>query len=462
MPGPFACALMSLIWTTFLWLWGRYWKRNSGTSFDEREELRFECCSDEEQGDSCFKVAEADYDSPEYEEKIEQLKFLQKDSRVCQLPAEVLVLVTDHLTTSSEASFVFTCKLLRHARGTRSWRRLGQEIDEKKKFLSLIALDLPLLAICKNCVKLHNFGGQSFLRRPDNSMCHADDTAYSPSRETFNIGYQTVQRVMRAQRLGLEDDMPMVIENFRSGRVHSNRNTWVQTAVQAKPVGHRLLVKQQTKSNVDFKRAIEAGKRLLEKSDRGLEFRTAMFKIYQSQFSPAADRISCHMRDGLDRMLSNLFYRAEAHERHVRECTRLIYSRLYRCPFCATEIQAQVFIPPNRQCTLVLTSWRDLGSGLAHEDEPFSTHDNERFIPYEPTPDHSGCIKKAFDPSERVEEDLHVSILLLPPDNGVEDYHDWRDRNAEMEASAAQIKEIWAFVKETFKNSRFYKKMQTM
>ena len=435
MLGLFLCAL---IWATFLWLWGRYWKRNSGTSFAGPEVLQFEYCLDEEKECSGSKAADADYNSPEYEEKIKLLKFLQKNSRICQLPAEVLVFVTDHLTTSSEASFVLTCKLLCHALGTRSWGRLGQKFNEKRRFLSMIALDLPLLAICKNCVKLHNFGGQSFLRRPDNSRCYADDSAYSPSRKTFRIRYQTVQSIMRDHRLGIKNHLPMMIEKFRYGQSHWIRNTWVQLAVQLKPVGHRLLIKQETKSNVDFKRITEVKQMLLEKPDRGLEFRTAMFKIYQSQFSPASEMISCHMRGGLDRILSNLFYCAEAHERHVKGCTRPIRSTLYRCPFCATEIQAQICITPNRQCTLVLTSWRDLGSGLAHEDEPFSTHDDERFIPYEPTPDHIGCIKKAFEPSEKFkEEDLHVDLLLLPLDNGLKDYDDWRDRNAEMEASAA-------------------------
>ena len=85
--------------------------------------------------------------------------------------------------------------------------------------------------------------------------------------------------------------------------------------------------------------------------------------------------MKCHDVVALGRTLTGALYCASRCLLLPQRSTRFTIGELCRCPFCATEFEAIVVVEADDQCTLVITAWKDLGSGRTHEDEPFTTRD---------------------------------------------------------------------------------------
>jgi len=92
-----------------------------------------------------------------------------------------------------------------------------------------------------------------------------------------------------------------------------------------------------------------------------------------------------------------------------------IQSAIYRCRYCATEVQASVELSADAACWFTVTAWKDLGDGSDQNAQPWVAHQkvealNASCERYQPAPKHRGCFSEAFETPARADTTLHMSI----------------------------------------------------
>ena len=93
------------------------------------------------------------------------LTYMEQSSGLCSLPGELLAIIANYLSTSSEAYLVLTCKHLKMVLGSCSVHSVyGYSEDERACFLKMISRDLPYLHFCHEFVCFQMQKEQGVLR----------------------------------------------------------------------------------------------------------------------------------------------------------------------------------------------------------------------------------------------------------------------------------------------------------
>lgn len=81
---------------------------------------------------------------------------VHRQLRLIDLPPEIILCISDQLRASDEACFALVCHRFKTVLARLTWQRLNSaDSQDRRKFLSALARDLPQYYDCYGCVRLH-------------------------------------------------------------------------------------------------------------------------------------------------------------------------------------------------------------------------------------------------------------------------------------------------------------------
>ena len=366
----------------------------------------------------------------------------QTKSRLCLLPVELLDQINDELPISSRASLALTSKLLACKQGILSWDTLKHQPADKQVFLGLLSKDHPRLLPCHTCLRLHD---REEVKRLPNLHRETVDLRKYRSYLECRVSFAYVQLAMSSHRLSPGYDFLSHSKYSRELELHFTRRTpQIEVTTEFKIVKDRFLYKSGTHREIDIRKAIDnrgdsgssemyANFRQLIRKFRGLGCPApyddlellcrgyeALSQGYWDQLNAQWRLLACGHFDvliGFPILIWPLFKRAEVQINRGDITLTTIQSAIYRCRYCATEVQATIELS-DATCWLNVTCWKDLGDGTAKGEEPWTTHTLyrpgkyclERQNWYQPTHKHRGCISEAFECPDKADTTMHLSV----------------------------------------------------
>ncbi|CZR58093.1 uncharacterized protein PAC_07983 [Phialocephala subalpina] len=291
-------------------------------------------------------------------------------------PAELLVLITNHLPAESSAAFTLTCKVIGEKLGlgfcdalkipdsilekdTDSfWRTLHEALgglnlqakrDRRHEFLCLLEKDLPSHIYCRSCQKLHKVD-VSLVGHPwfENLHCMKKDresNIHKSIHEAFR--YPFFQMLMKRHRLGL--NCTDLLNIFRYNMRESRSDHMYQGTAEARIISDALYIRAQ--------HVFMLPASLLPNGPEAYEI-------------AACSHFTCNeTRTFVSGELTAAFRRRLHHLPHCHgpDCSKCFASFL-SCIHCQTEFQIDIKDLGEGDIALVLTKWQALGKGEDHKD----------------------------------------------------------------------------------------------
>lgn len=339
----------------------------------------------------------------------------QSASALCQLPTDILLTINNALPLPSQVCLIMTCQKITFLLGnkcTAVLQTMDRQDDERKRFLRLLAKDCPPMLPCYLCMKLHK--PERLLKK---SKCrdYAGFTDIFALRKYHRFRYAHVQLFMGLHEKTAGHDQLLSQIPRRERNILTTLDHPVEThmygikmILKLKVVDKRLLARLQ----VRYTKVIngETGKlpwdlcyymqsflSLLEANTcrhsdpKGFRYGPVVFPLWLGAYH------FCRMKP------SSTVYREN--------------SILRRCIYCATETEFCMEVSRGGTSSLMITCWKDLGSGQDPTEESWNSHSRYRRR-YIPEPSSQQSIKEAFEgtgivtPSQRT---LHLSIEPFPP-----------------------------------------------
>ena len=294
-------------------------------------------------------------------------------------------------------------------------------------------MDLPTLLPCRECIRLHPLNGiphRCYSR-------HRNQTITSAFVFPAEIPFRTIQIAMKAHRAGAPEHDPTFNEFWPKIKHLSNHKS--SAKLVSKIVDNRFIIKQTMTTKIDIAKTRLHRAVIPIESDNPFHHHDQSL-IYFNLIKDVTQTMQCHtsVSTGLRYLAACLLQKAETNVTHLNE-EEIIMSPLYRCYKCATEAEmaAKIWGISNLEagtCELVITLWKDLGSGRIDQEESWTTIGNlyssdRMYEDYLPDHNHRLSIKEAFEGAEHGNEHtLHMSLPVMHGDHAVlvREYLRWR------------------------------------
>jgi len=177
----------------------------------------------------------------------------QTESRLCQLPVELLHLIKDELPIHARATLALSCKLMAYKQGTSSWPASKHDDEERQVFLDLLSKDHPRLLPCHTCLRLHD--REQVQRSPSLHREAGYLNIDAPDREC-QLSFAYVQLAMACHRVSPEYDF-LAYTNYTKKTISiPGRTAMVDMTMEFSIVMGRFLFKVQTRRGIDVQAGI--------------------------------------------------------------------------------------------------------------------------------------------------------------------------------------------------------------
>ncbi|MCJ1338666.1 hypothetical protein MMC09_003955 [Bachmanniomyces sp. S44760] len=330
-------------------------------------------------------------------------------SRLCTLPAEIIVLIAEFLPLSSQGSLIQTCKILREAIGTQVSIKLQDPANsiESYHFLSLLLRDGRTVWACLNCIWL-----RSLAILANRYLCTCNHGMICMSNGVFKIlFYNQVQRWRDTNCRYLTDEQNPngsslsrpTTKKTRPGHIPTSPETlavniagvslrrWIPAALAHRTALNAQGAFQSIDNSLEPK--IVDGRVLLKQTaSKMIEMRSItaprsepldIWFAYKEQIHAIILGLSClHSSTGnstegwvcpLALAASSLILQAETGSGLYGFTFTSTY-RYYRCVFCATEFKLVIRGLGKNHCGFLIESFKDLGSGYDCTQRAWKSH----------------------------------------------------------------------------------------
>lgn len=293
-----------------------------------------------------------------------------------RLPFELLQHIASHLPASSAASLALCSHHVRDVIGTQCWVAIRAPSPEKRKFLSYMEQDLPDHRLCDRCAQFHRRDPvEERMRilldlRPKRKCAQEDGVAqFYP---WIDIQFYHVQLAMNRHRFGPAHGLHLskFSRSFPEDVIRRDPKTWMQARI----VDDTFILRWETKILIGASVTFDDVRRI------GLRICPHLW--------------SYHYNNLLFKTIACRFGHAETGT--CNDCTGLI-----QCRFCPTEFELSQHSLGPQAYVLVLTVWRNFGSGRSSKDPRWrrQVRDKQNNDLNEPAPLEfpPGSIRSAFD-----------------------------------------------------------------
>ncbi|MCJ1360590.1 MAG: hypothetical protein MMC33_010598 [Icmadophila ericetorum] len=313
-------------------------------------------------------------------------------SSLCSLPAEILVLIQQNLPLSSQAAFVLTCKKINLSVGNRSWLVLldAAAVDERRALLFWLSKDDPFVFSCYSCARLHTL---EVTLQHYGCRHHAEDKSFFPHQDHthYSLRFRQIKLAIRAHTVGPNFGLPL-------------------HGLSLDQLGPRRLEGAQ-------QRRTRHGKSKIRRQIREQSPVKLLMAGYRSQLSQFLRKISCEHQVNHALPAIRILMQMEKLQRESPAASGYIGSCIYRCTYCATELQymAEPLFSRGLVCRLSVTAWKDLGIGFNPTAQPWQGHQYLDFGVelYHPATEHEQSIWEAFETEIRTHD--YLSHLAIEP-----------------------------------------------
>lgn len=318
-----------------------------------------------------------------------------------QLPLEILLNITEHLSPDDVASLLLCNRALLKALGTRPWSSLrpGKENEKyRESFLTTLTRDLPGHFLCHHCSCIHlrdNLGppGPALqpktrllciksLSRPLENLDHCVHAHQIGS--FFRFTFPHLQLAMKRHFHGAEHGIPYESLSFTEVHVSYPRDE-----------AERLT----TLLSVEARICSKPSSLCLRIQHWALISRTARrMLLSRTNFVMICDHLQTRSSDVSQLIQSRL----ELSRTDEEDQTHL---EVRRCPSCNTHFQVEVKDLGGEGIALVITKWLDLGSGLTPTDPKWKAHLPAVTRVERLSPDEAGDVRLRFESEPGLSQD---------------------------------------------------------
>ena len=265
---------------------------------------------------------------------------------LCDLPLEILQLITAFLPITSAASFALCSRFTYSAIGSQDWHLLRDPAygTAKRQFLAILERDLPNFVYCNRCNLLHRRMEHESPRRPSGwagllnhsvKRCIRRDRIRFLWVRNYNLYFQLCQLVMRAYRYGPQYGIPLgaLTHMYSESRERSALQVFISARIA--PATDELILR------IKFRVLIQCAEDLADLKRHGVHICPHLvgYEIYS--------RLPALLRCKLS---------------HVKDLTCPACSRLIQCNHCATECLVETEDFGDLGLVVTITGWKNLGS----------------------------------------------------------------------------------------------------